>query len=146
MARVNESALQAEALSWISKTNIPIWQRSIKSSPGTPIVLFSYNDAYWFITFSGDSKIQQIASNRQVEVCIPLHQDGQTGYIRLTGTASIVNNNNDKAEAAEQCYFFDEYFNGYDDPDFALISFDPSDVEFLRPGENYSQSFTLKRY
>ncbi len=147
MARVNESALQAEALSWIRQNQYSYLATLDKKQPRVrPIVLFSYNDAYWFITFSGDSKIQQIASNRQVEVCIPLHQDGQTGYIRLTGTASIVNNNNDKAEAAEQCYFFDEYFNGYDDPDFALISFDPSDVEFLRPGENYSQSFTLKRY
>lgn len=147
MARTNESALQAEALSWIRQNQYAYLATVDKKQPRVrPIVLFNYDDGYWMVTFSGDSKVQQIAGNRWVEVCIPLHSDGQTGYVRLAGTAQIVTNNAQKAEAAEQCYFFDDYFSGSDDPDYSLISFDPSEIEFLRPGETYSQSFNLKRY
>ena len=147
MARINESALQQEMLAWIRQNQYSYLATVDKKQPHVrPIVLFSFDDAYWLVTFSGDSKVQQIAGNKWVEICVPLMEEGQTGYIRLCGTATIVTSKTLKAEAAEQCYFFDEYFNGYDDPDYTLISFDPSDAEYLRPGESFSQSFTLKRY
>lgn len=147
MARTNESALQAEALAWLGQNQYAYLATVDKKQPRVrPIVLFSYNDGYWIITFSGDSKVSQISGNRWVEICVPLSDEGHTGYLRLSGTARIVNSDAEKAEAAEQCYFFDQYFSGYDDPDFSLISFDATEVEYLRPGETYSQSFHLKRY
>ncbi|HCX60237.1 MAG TPA: hypothetical protein DG355_06190, partial [Candidatus Cloacimonas sp.] len=87
-------------------------------------VLFTVEDRYFFATFTGDSKVAQIQNNKLVEACVPLEEDGHTGYIRLKGRASIVNNAALKAEASERCYFFDEYFSGYDDPDYTLIEFD----------------------
>lgn len=111
-----------------------------------PLVMFLYDERYFFATFSGDSKVGQVAGNKWVEVCVPLTEEGHTGYIRLTGTAWIVNNATLKAEASERCFFFDEYFSGYDDPDYTLIEFDPEMAEYLRPGERCSQTCTLKRY
>ncbi len=147
MARTNESALQQEVMAWIRQNQYAYLATLDKKQPHVrPIVLFSYNDGYWIVTFSGDSKVQQIANNRWVEICIPLHEDGNTGYIRLVGTAMLVSNASQKLDAIQECYFFDEYFSGADDPDYTLISFDPSDVEYLRPGETFSQSFPLKRY
>lgn len=134
-------------MAWIRQNQYAYLATLDKKQPHVrPIVLFSYNDGYWIVTFSGDSKVQQIANNRWVEICIPLHEDGNTGYIRLVGTAMLVSNASQKLDAIQECYFFDEYFSGADDPDYTLISFDPSDVEYLRPGETFSQSFPLKRY
>lgn len=124
-----------------------IWQPAIKNHARVrPIVLFIHNERYFFATFTGDSKVQQIQNNKHVEVCIPLTEEGHTGYIRLRGMASIVNNAALKAEASERCYFFDQYFSGYDDPDYTLIEFDPDLAEYLRPGEAFSQGCNLKRY
>jgi general stress protein 26 len=147
MARFSESALQQEILSWI-KQNQYAYLATVdkKQARVRPLVMFQVEDRYYFVTFSGDSKVGQIAENKWVEVCVPLTDDGHTGYIRLSGTAIIIKNESTKAEATDWCYFFDEYFHGSDDPDFTLIEFYPDYAEFMRPGESSSQSCPLKRY
>jgi len=90
--------------------------------------------------------VGQISSNKRVEVCVPISEDGQNGYIRLMGSAKIVTNNDLRAEAAEYCYFFDQYYSGWDDPDYTLIEFYPEYAEYLRPGENHSRGCTFRRY
>jgi len=147
MARTNESSLQQEIMGWI-KRNQYAYLATVdkKQARVRPIVLFLVNDRFSMITFSGDSKVQQIAANKDIEVCIPITDEGNTGYIRLAGVARIENSPTAKRAATEYCYFFDEFFQGFDDPDFTLIFFDPAEAEILRPGENYSQFCQLKRY
>lgn len=147
MARTSESALQQEMLSWIKQNQYVYLATSDKNRPHVrPVVMFLHEERYFVATFSGDSKVSQISNNKQVEVCVPLVEDGHTGYVRLSGLASIVHNAALKAEASERCFFFDEYFSGYDDPDYTLIELDFEYAEYLRPGERYSQSCNLKRY
>ena len=146
MARINESALQQEILSWIKQNQyVYLATSDRKQARVRPVVLFTISDQFYFATFSGDAKVAQIQANKLVEVCVPLSEDGQTGYIRLSGSARIVNNPNLKAEALEFCFFFDQYFSGYDDPDYTLIGFEPDFAEYLRPGEGHSQGCNLKR-
>jgi len=147
MARTSESALQQEMLSWIKQNQYVYLATSDKNRPHVrPVVLFIHDERYFVATFSGDSKVSQISNNKLVEVCVPLVDDGHTGYVRLSGHASLVHNAALKAEASERCFFFDEYFSGYDDPDYTLIELDFDYAEYLRPGERYSQSCNLKRY
>ncbi len=147
MARTSESALQQEMLSWIKQNQYVYLATSDKNRPHVrPVVMFLYEERYFVATFSGDSKVNQISNNKLVEVCIPLLEDGHTGYLRLSGHASIVHNAALKAEASERCFFFDEYFSGYDDPDYTLIELDFDYAEYLRPGERNSQGCNLKRY
>jgi len=147
MARTNESALQQEILAWIKQNQYVYLATSDKNKPKVRhVVLFMHDERYYIATFSGDSKVSQIANNKFVEVCIPLLEDGHTGYIRLGGLARIVHNAALKADASERCFFFDEYFNGYDDPDYTLIELDFDTAEYLRPAERYSQTCNLKRY
>lgn len=147
MARTNESALQQEIMAWI-KQNQYVYLGTVDKNKARvrPVVMFTNDDRYFVATFSGDSKVGQISSNKYVEVCIPLMEDGHTGYIRLSGIASIVHNAALKAEASECCFFFDEYFSGYDDPDYTLIELDFDYAEYLRPAERQSQGCNLKRY
>lgn len=147
MAKTNESALQQELLAWIRQNQYVYLATSDRNQARVrPVVLFLHEERYFFATFSGDSKVAQIQSNKNVEICIPLTENGNTGYIRLRGIASIVNNAALKAEASERCFFFDQYFSGYDDPDYTLVEFDPDYAEYLRPGETFSQGCNLKRY
>ncbi len=147
MARTSESALQQEIMAWISQNQYVYLATVDKKQPRVrPVVLFIYDDRYFFATFSGDSKVGQLAANKWVEVCVPLHESGNTGYIRLSGIAMIVSNAALKADASERCFFFDEYFNGYDDRDYSLFEFEADIAEYLRPGERYSQTCNLKRY
>lgn len=147
MAKTSESALQQELMAWL-KQNQYAYLATLdkKTARVRPIVLFIFDERYYIVTFSGDSKVGQISANKGIEICVPITEDGQTGYVRLSGIAWLVKDSGTKAEAAERCYFFDEYFSGYDDPDYSLIQFDPDSAEYLRPGETYSQSCQLKRY
>lgn len=147
MAKTNESAIQQELAAWIKQSQyVYLATSDRKQARVRPVVLFLHEDRYFFATFSGDAKVAQIQANKLVEICIPLTEDGHTGYIRLSGIARIINNAALKAEASERCFFFDQYFSGYDDPDYTLIEFDPDYAEYLRPGETYSQSCNLKRF
>ncbi len=147
MARTNESALQQEIMAWIKQNQYVYLASSGKNKPKVrPVVMFMHEERYYIATFSGDSKVNQIANNKFVEVCVPLLEDGHTGYIRFGGIAKIVTNAALKAEASECCFFFDEYFNGYDDPDYTLIELDFDSAEYLRPAERYYQTCNLKRY
>lgn len=146
MSRASESALQQELMAWIRQNQYVYLATVDKKQPRVrPLVMFTLDERYFFATFSGDSKVNQIANNKWVEVCVPLTESGNTGYIRLAGIATLVNNAALRAEASERCYFFDEYFRGCDDPDYTLIEFVPETAEYLRPGERFSQSVTLKR-
>ena len=130
MARINESQLQQEIMAWIGQNQYVYLATCDKKQPRVrPVVMFTHDERYFFATFSGDSKVAQIRNNKFIEMCLPLTEDGQTGYIRLSGMASIVNNAALKAEASERCFFFDQYFHGYDDPDYTLIEFDPDYAE-----------------
>ena len=134
-------------MAWLSQNQYAYLATVDKKQPRVrPVVLYTFDDRYYITTFSGDSKVNQIANNKWVEICVPIREHDNTGYIRFSGTAKIVTNPGVKAEAGEYCYFFDEYFNGYDDPDYALIEFDADFAEYLRPGERYSQTCNLKRY
>jgi len=147
MARTTESQLQQEIMAWIGQNQyVYLASCDKKQARVRPVVLFLYDERSFFATFSGDAKVAQIQNNKLVEICIPLSEDGHTGYIRLGGSALIVNNAALKAEASECCFFFDQYFNGYDDPDYTLVEFSPDTAEYLRPGETYSQTCHLRRY
>ncbi len=147
MARVSESALQQEIMAWIRQNQYVYLATVDKKQPRVrPVVLFMHEERYFFATFTGDAKVAQIANNKWVEVCVPLQEEGHTGYIRLSGIATIVNNAALRAEASGRCFFFDEYFSGSDDRDYTLIEFDLEAAEYLRPGERYSQTCSLKRY
>jgi len=147
MARTSESALQQEIMSWIGQNQYVYLATLDKKQPKVrPVVLFIHDDRYFIVTFSGDAKVGQIAANKWVEICVPITETGHTGYIRLGGTAWIVKKAALKADASERCFFFDEYFSGYDDPDYTLIEFDADSAELLRPGERFSQSCNLRRY
>jgi len=103
-----------------------------------PMVLFYYKGKFFMVTFSTDSKIAQIKSNKLCEVLLPIQDEyGNNGYIKLIGTAKICTDMDCREDASYFCYFFDQYYKGADDPDFCLIELTFDTYEMLKPGDNH---------
>ena len=60
------------------------------------------------------------------------------GYIKMTGEAFVCNDAFVKSEAEYFCYFFDQYYESVDDPDFCLIELEFKTFEYVKPGEIHS--------
>lgn len=146
MKKNAESALQAEALAFLGSSPYVYLATCDHGQPHVrPMALFCVEDEYWMVTFSGDAKVHQITNNAAIEICYPIREEGNTGYVRATGTSKIVKDRALREAAMEFCYFFDDYFSGVDDPDYTLIQLELTELELMRPGETFSQRCTLKR-
>ena len=107
-----------------------------------PMVLFFIRGHFYFVSFSGDAKVAQIKQNKLCEVLLPIKDElGNTGYVKMTGVAKICNDMVVKDDAQYWCYFFDQYYDGIDDPDFCLIELEFDTFEYLKPGDNHTVKF-----
>ena len=103
-----------------------------------PMVLFFYKGLFYFVTFTNDPKVAQIKNNKLCEVLLPIKDElNNNGYIKMTGRAKICTDADARYDAAYFCYFFDQYYDGPDDPDFCLIECSFDTFEFLKPGDNH---------
>jgi general stress protein 26 len=101
--------------------------------------LFFNKGKFYFVTFTNDSKVAQIRQNKLCEVLLPIKDEvGNRGYIKMTGKAKICNDPYAREDAQYFCYFFDDFYEGADDPDFTLIELNFEAYEFMKPGETHS--------
>jgi len=103
-----------------------------------PMTMFYFRGRFFMVTFSSDSKINQIKNNKLCEVLLPIKDEyDNEGYVKMIGTAKICTDPDLRADATDFCYFFDEYYKGADDPDFCLIELTFDTYEMLKPGDNH---------
>jgi general stress protein 26 len=103
-----------------------------------PMTMFYYHGRYFMVTFINDSKVLQIRNNKNIEVILPLKEEpNRDGYIRFSGIAKIINDPSLKQEATYFCYFFDEFWDGSDDPEFCLLELIFDSYEYMMPGNNH---------
>lgn len=144
MGKNNDSQIRQEIFSLIHENQYCYLATALNNQPFLrPMVLFYAYGRFWIVTLKGDAKVQQIQNNQQVEVCIPIHESGDTGFIRAQGSAKIIRDINIKKEAIDFCYFFDDYFEGADDPDYTLIELIFGQMQLMRPGESYSTKISI---
>ncbi len=144
MAKNTDSQIRQEIYSYFKQSQNIIFATCDKGQPKVrPMVLFYVDFKFWLVTYRNDAKVFQIEKNSKMEICYLLQEDGQNGYIRATGDVKIINDLDLKSRATEFCYFFDTMFEGASDPDFCLMELDFSSLEFMRPGETYTQSINM---
>ena len=139
MGRKNDNMSIGDIYSYLSENQYVYFATTFDKQPKVrPMVLFFFKGRFFFITNTGDSKVLQIKNNKLCEVIYPIKDEhGNQGYIKMIGTACINNDTNDKQEAEYFCYFFDNMYEGVDDPDFTLIELDFDSFEFFKPGETH---------
>lgn len=144
MARNYDSQIRQEVFSHFSQSQyVYLATMDKKTARVRPMTLFYVDHRFWMVTFHSDAKLNQIHVNKGIEICYPLLVEGNQGYIRAKGTVKVVHDANLRNEAALFCYFFDDYFDGADDPEFILLEYEFDEIEYMRPGESDAQSFKI---
>ena len=140
MGKVSDQLSKADIYSYISKQQYVYFSTVLDDQPKVrPMTLFFEKGLFFFVTFRNDSKVAQIKANKKCEVLLPLKDEtGSNGYLRMTGIGKVCADEYLRQEATYFCYFFDEYFDGADDPDFVLLELFFDDYELMRPNQSYS--------
>jgi uncharacterized pyridoxamine 5'-phosphate oxidase family protein len=108
-----------------------------------PVTLAHLEERWWILTGTGDAKVGQLRKCPWFELCLPLEDGDQHGYVRAKGTAGIVDDFATKALIAERCAYFKKYWEGPHDLTFTLVELRFEGLEWLRPGENKAVTFRL---
>lgn len=77
----------------------------------------------------GYHKTQEIAQNPKVELC---YLDGEHNQVRITGTASVVDDRGLLQEIWDSNPLLRNYLGTIDNPDLIVYLIDPSQVRYMR--------------
>ncbi len=108
-----------------------------------PVTMIHFDKKMWVTTGSGDAKIKQIKDNCSIEFCLLLKAGENSGYIRGSGDAQIVNDLATRKLIAENTPFFKEFWKDTNDPGYALLRINAKEIEYLRPGELKVERFSV---
>ena len=108
-----------------------------------PVTLLNIDQKFWIATSPRSTKARQILRNPNVEFCLPLSEEADSGYMRVAGVASIITEPETRASIGQQIPFLGQYWTGIDDPDFCLIRITRVEVEYLKPGERDAYTFVV---
>ncbi len=111
-----------------------------------PVTLIRYRDSFWVATGAESAKVAQIRADPKVELCLPLQSDAGNGYVRVAGSGEVVDDKKTKEELARYIRFFADYWEGADDPTYALIRISPREVEYLQPGDMLPKRFSVREW
>jgi len=141
MPKNSDQITMSEVYSYLSENQYVYLATTLDMQPKIrPMVLFFYKGRFFFLTFTNDSKVAQIKNNKLCEALLPIKDElGNTGYIKMTGRAAICTDPDARYDAVYFCYFFDQFYDGPDDPDFCLIECKFDNFEFLKPGDIHSK-------
>ena len=139
MAKSSGLPTVSDVYSYIAGNQYVYFATTLDNQPKIrPMVLFFHQGRFFFITFTNDSKVTQIKRNKLCEVLLPIKDDGNTGYVKMTGKAKICQDLDARYDAQYFCYFFDDFYDGSNDPNFTLIELIFDCFEILKPGETHS--------
>jgi len=100
-----------------------------------PLSLIFHKNKFWIATGSGDAKIKQIESNNKVEFCLFISDDKNGGYIRGSGQANIVVDEELRKMIFEAVPFIKMFWDDPADKGFTLLDICLSNIEYMKPGE-----------
>ncbi|MBN2228620.1 MAG: pyridoxamine 5'-phosphate oxidase family protein [Candidatus Thorarchaeota archaeon] len=89
-----------------------------------------FDKKLWVVTRSGDDKVTQIRKNPNIEFTLAVQGKERTGCLRVTGTASIIEDQQVRNDVASSVPWFSGYWESCEDPNFTLIRLDMKKVLF----------------
>ncbi|MDO9577425.1 MAG: pyridoxamine 5'-phosphate oxidase family protein [Candidatus Cloacimonadales bacterium] len=100
-----------------------------------PVTLIWFEDKFRIATGSSDAKVKQLYSNGNVEFCLSIKDEKNIGYIRIAGTAEIVEDIADKKLILKNIDFIKYFWKEADDPDYTLLKIEMQEIEYLPIGQ-----------
>lgn len=100
-----------------------------------PVTVVKTGGSLFVLTGTNSKKVDQIRKENRVEVLSMVEHGGNRGYLRISGEAKIVEDVVTKKKVATTTTYFQNYWSGVDDPNYALIRIDPKRVTYMAPGE-----------
>ena len=92
-------------------------------------------DRVYALTGSRDSKMDHLREDPRFEFYVLLEEDGNTGYVRFMGRVMMVEDLDLRKEVGDASGFAWDFFNGPEDPDYALLEMNIREAEIMRPGK-----------
>lgn len=108
-----------------------------------PVAMIYFNDKFWILTQANSAKVKQTKDNNNIEFCLLLKKGDNSGYIRGAGEAIIVQDMETKRLLATNVPFFKNYWKDADDPNYTLLEIVIKDIEYLKPGVDKAEKFSL---
>jgi len=108
-----------------------------------PVTLFYFKEQFYILTFTNDAKVRQIMQNPEYEFSYLVDDEDNVGYIRASGIAEIIIDQELKKDVAENCYYFNQFWKDYNDNSYTLIKLLIEQIEFMAPGYNDIENLVL---
>ncbi len=89
-----------------------------------------FDGKLWVATRSGDDKVNQIHENPNVEFTLAIPGKERTGCLRVTATATIIEDQQTRTNVSSSIPWFSEYWKSSEDPNFTLIRLDMKKILF----------------
>jgi uncharacterized pyridoxamine 5'-phosphate oxidase family protein len=99
-----------------------------------PVSLIYLRNHFLVSTGGNDAKIRQLKKNRNFEFCLLLETRKYVGYLRASGKATLVKDLKIRKSIVDSIEFPEEYAKDPQDPGFALLRLNISEVEYKKPG------------
>jgi len=100
-----------------------------------PITVVTHEGKVYALTGSGDAKMDHLRDDPRFEFYVLLEEDGNTGYVRFMGRVMMVEDLDLRKEVGDASGFAWSYFNGPEDPEYALLEMNIRQAEIMPPGK-----------
>jgi len=136
--------LKKEIFSYIKRTN-PIYLATVKNNKPAvrPVTLIYFDNEFFVATGKNDAKLKQIMANNNIEFCLSISDENNSGYIRGAGKAKIIEDINIKQKIMDNIDFLKMFWTKADDPTYALLRIVLNEIEYLKIGEMLAKRFKV---
>jgi len=99
-----------------------------------PVTVLMHEDTPYVLTGARDAKMLNLRADPRFEFYVMVEEGESSGYVRFMGRVMIVEDLDLRKEVGDASGYAWDYFNGPDDPNYALLEMSIRRAEVMRPG------------
>ena len=115
-------------------TVVPLATTSEDGPRVRPVTMVVHEGTVYALTGSKDAKMRHLRDDPRFEFYLLVKEGESTGYVRFMGRVMMVEDLELRKEVGDASGFAWDYFEGPEDPDYALLEMNIRHAEIMRPG------------
>jgi uncharacterized pyridoxamine 5'-phosphate oxidase family protein len=116
-------------------TVVPLATLSVDGPRVRPVTVVTHEGKVYALTGSRDAKMEHLRDDPRFEFYLLLEEGGKKGYVRFMGRVMMVEDLDLRKEVGDASGFAWSYFNGPEDPEYALLEMNIRRAEIMPPGK-----------